>query len=480
MGEDGLTVSGGAGGVSAHYADMVSYASVIDTAGDDLREVSGRLAALVTDGDILEAAVLCPAEVAEVEAALALAATGPSGALWASGEMEVSARFLRTSVAAWRELDEQLGRAEEAFWTTAGWGAGAVLPAGGLATAGLSASNPALAALLYANRDDLGAGAQETLYDNPWLMEAITRSAPGLVQGASFSLSHWLPGGTVGLAVLTDGQWPTGDYTSSVAGLVAIANRFGHLEDTGEFHVEAVAGSVAPAALPREHAVRDIFVQLGELGRQDAEVQIIEIGQPPRYVVQIPGTQDWSSQRGDNPVDLPSNVNLMAGEDQTVIEEQVLDAMRAHGIDPDAEVMLTGHSQGGITAMSIASDPAVVAEFTISSVVTAGSPVGRIEVPAEVSVLALEHEQDAVPMLDAADNPDRPNWTTVRRELSDVEGTLDGVRGPGAAHSTDNYAQTGAQVDASSDASIERWRSENEQFFGQGRRARYAIRAGEE
>lgn len=45
--------------------------------------------------------------------------------------------------------------------------------------------------------------------------------------------------------------------------------------------------------------------------------------------------------------------------------------------------------------------------FNITHVVTAGSPIGRTDIPADVQVLSLENQRDIVPHLDAAPNPDR-------------------------------------------------------------------------
>ncbi len=479
---DDLQISGGAGGVTASYEDMLSYATVLDDAGDDLRAKSGDLGALLVDGDILQAAILCPGEVAGVEASIAATATGPDGALWTGGELEVTARFLRTSVTVLRETDELLAEAEELAWNAAGWAAGALAPAGALALLAAAASNPALAALLVANKDALLSELQETLYDNPWLLEALTRMAPGLIQGGAFSLASLLPGGPLALMALTDGNWPTGDYASAIAGLLALANQGGLLADTGDFRVDPVDGSERPLTIRPDNALQTIFDEQGKLGAEGSEgqVQVVRIDHgdgPPSWIVQIPGTQVWDPERGDNPVDLTSNANMMAMPDQTVIEQQVAEAMRQAGIEPGQDVMLTGHSQGGITAASMATDPAILEEFHITSVVTGGSPIGRFDIDDDISVMSLEHLQDVVPKLDGSDNPDQPNWTTVNRELSDAEGTdQDGQRGPGAAHSTDNYAATGSDVDSSTDPGIEQWRRDQEQFFnGTGTRSRYQI-----
>ena len=359
-----------------------------------------------------------------------------------------------------------------------GWTFGAVLPVAAMGAAGVLITNPALMVLLLGDKDDLLNEVEELVYDEPWLLEALTRMAPGAVQGTSFTLAALVPLGPLALMGLTRGKWPSGDYETSVAGLAALARNLGHLRDTGDFGVTVVDDPLG-IRIAQENAVETIFEQQAVTSSHDGRIQIITVdGDPPSYIVQIPGTQDWSTQRGDNPVDLTTNVALMAGDD-TVMADLVADAMREAGIPPGAPVMLTGHSQGGITAMTMAADPDLRDEFTITSVVTGGSPVGRIDVPDDVSVLSLEHTQDVVPMLDGADNPDRPEWTTVRRELSDAEGGggTAADRGPGGAHSIDNYAQTGAAADASHDSSLERWREDNGSFFGSGQAQQYQIGA---
>ncbi len=446
---------------------MLAYAGVLDAGGDDVRDKSVRLGGMVVDGDVLQAAVLCPGEVAGVEAAITSAA---AQALWVGGELEVSSRYLRTSVEALQFVDEQLANAEELFWTAAGWAAGGLLPLAALGAAATLLTNPALAALLLANKDVLLEELQETLYDQPWLLEALTRMAPGLLQGGAFSLTSLLPGGPLLLAALTGGAWPSGDYTTSVAGLLALANRFGLLDDVGEFGVDPV-GEPRDLTIDPDHPAQSLLVLQNRLYSHDARVQVIEVaGDPPSYVVQIPGTQEWGPQRGDNPVDLTTNVALMAGQD-AIMEQLVAEAMRDAGIPPGAEVMLTGHSQGGITAMNMAADPGIRSEFNVTSVLTAGSPVGRVDVPDGVSVLSVEHVQDVVPMLDGAGNPDRPDWTTVRRDL-DVPADQENL---GRAHGADRYAETGGLVDDSDDPSVVDWREDNANFFGSGTLTQYEI-----
>jgi len=335
---------------------------------------------------------------------------------------------------------------------------------------GLAATNPLLDLYVWENRDALLSDAQTTLYDNPWLEELLTRSTPGFVQGAAFDLTG---GNSSLLTLLSGGHWPTADFPSAVQGLVYIGGLFGGLQDTGSFTV-APTGGMSQASFSQANFLGDLMQQEGTIDDLAGEVQVIEVYGPdgPAYIVQIPGTQDWSPVRGSNPVDLSTNVNLEAGY-RTKMEDATAQAMRAAGIPPGAPVMLMGHSQGGITAADMAADPAYRSEFNITSVVTAGSPIGHVQIPGSVSVLSLEENQDIVPKLDGADNPDSPNWITVHRQLT--PGGTEGGTDLTSAHSIANYAATGSMVDQSSDPAISRWREQNSAFFGQADLQRYQI-----
>jgi hypothetical protein len=471
---DDLDISGGAGGLTARFDDMRTFAGLVDTSADNVRGAGLRTAALIASADLAQAAVICPVEVGEVEVALGLASSGPTGAVTTSVEMEVLARLVRSSITAYEFTDAQLAALVEKGFDVAGFALGATavpLLVGGVGA--LALTNPLLLAELgaagYLDRDALAGELQATIYDNPWMEEALTRMAPGMVQGGMFSTL-----GPFWSVALSGGEWPTTDFPSAVSGLINLGNVFGAFQDSGTFHTEPVDGYEQPIDLTSDHFLSNIFSQQGNLGAAESagQVQVIAIEHPglvASYVVQIPGTQDWSPFRTDNPVDLTTNVALEAMAHDTKMQQAVREAMEDAGIPPDAPVMLTGHSQGGITAAALTADPDFRDRFNVKSVVTGGSPIGRIDIPDDVSVLSLEHDQDVVPKLEGKDNPDRANWITVRRELSDAEGALDtGSPGLGGAHSTSNYATTGHDIDVSTAATIERWRAENAEFFTPG------------
>jgi len=173
------------------------------------------------------------------------------------------------------------------------------------------------------------------------------------------------------------------------------------------------------------------------------------------YIVDIPGTKVWDTPGQDPGAHLNTlgtNIHLTGG-DLTARETAIADALHQAGATTTDPVMLVGHSQGGIIAAQAAHDAATGTfghdghGYNVTHVVTAGSPVGRIDVPADVQVLALENRHDIVPHLDAAPNPDRPNQTTVTFDLQN--GSL------GDNHDTNkSYALAGHSLDTSTHPSV--------------------------
>ena len=468
---DDLEVRGGAGGLGATYDDMLTFAGLVDAAGDEVGDTTAHLVTqgMSMAGDLAEATLLVPDKVAQAEATHAAALA--SGGLLVT-ELEVTARLVRASVWAYRTTDEALAALQERALTTGGFVLGTqLLPLATVASVSLlvaASHDPRLAVMLATpdGRAALEADLQRTLYENPWLVDALTRSAPGLVQGSSLGLL-----GPFGTALLSGGQWPTGDYHDALTGLLSAGGLFGLLGDRGTFGIIGrTSPQLARGTFESDRFVSDVIGQQLRLSAESstqAQVQVVRMTHPDRssaWIVQIPGTREMDTlAHVDNPLDMDTNLNLMQREGMgppTVMEQQVLAAMRVAGIGPDDPVMLTGHSQGGITAASLAARHP--AGFHITSVVTAGSPIARFDIPDDVSVLSLEHAQDVIPHVDAADNPDRAGWTTVTRDLD----SSDGPETVAAAHSLPAYRTTAVLVDHdTTDASLEAWRDQNEEFF---------------
>lgn len=449
-----IEVSGGAGGMGATFQDLRSFATVLDRAGDDVRTRADDVAKIALDESVVAAALLCPVEAATVVGAVA----GCTAALvTVSAAFEGSAVVLRASVETYVFLDEATQRVMDALAAAGGFALGAVLPFAVVGGIGIALVNPlATGAVVLAVARNPDA-VLDPIFANPWITEALAKELPWIVQGSSFTLL-----GPVLPVLLSGGRWPSPSYEDALAGLVSAGSHVGALEDSGSFHV---VPADTLGSTPAE-SVSDLFGEVTELYRKEntGQIEITARKNPDghtSWIVQIPGTEAWTPFRGDNPFDLSTNVTLM-NEQSTVLQAQIAQAMQDAGIQEGDPVMLSGHSQGGIAAAAMASDPQFTAKYDVRSVVTAGAPIATFDIPDGISVLALEHDQDMVPMLDGYENPDRPNWVTVERDLADVP---DVDPQPVAAHASDLYARTGSQVDASTDPTIVAWREENARFF---------------
>lgn len=150
----------------------------------------------------------------------------------------------------------------------------------------------------------------------------------------------------------------------------------------------------------------DVRVLTGPDGRRSA-------------IVDITGTRNWG-YGGKHVADLYTNERALVGK-STAYEQGVLDAMRQSGVQPTDPVMLVGHSQGGLVAVTAARDAVRTRRFNVTHVVTAGSPIGLTAgtLPSTVRVLALENAHDVVPHADGRRNPDTRTVTTVSSSRGD-------------------------------------------------------------
>lgn len=119
----------------------------------------------------------------------------------------------------------------------------------------------------------------------------------------------------------------------------------------------------------------------------------------PAYIVDIPGTQSWSPLTSGTAADLTGNLVTASGQLSTATASVAL-AMEQMGIEPGAPVMLSGHSQGGMTAAALTSDPAFMDQYNVTNVMTFGSPIDATAIPPAVDLIAFQHQDDVVPRLD--------------------------------------------------------------------------------
>jgi hypothetical protein len=234
------------------------------------------------------------------------------------------------------------------------------------------------------------------------LAGGIGLAALGDFPDARRQLSASLPGFTDLLASLT----------RALDGPLAAALPDGHpvLHDLGpDFDPAAAMAPRSFADLINELAWRDA----GHHGAVSVSFVVGTDGHR-RAIVDIPGTKSWNPVPNHDVTNVDTDIRALAGAD-TTYEEGVFAAMSAAGVEPHDDVMLVGHSEGGIVAVDAARDAVRSGRFRVTHVLTAGAPVGVVArgLPDTVQLLALENSADLIPHCDGAVNPDRPNITTV-------------------------------------------------------------------
>ncbi len=478
----GLEVRGGSGGISVALTELWAAAAVLRTEAAGVGHVGRRLLGMAASWDsmrvVLESTLPPVFARRPVEAVAALAeaewrllrAAGPFGAAGEEAHLVGLAGSVAAAVRAYEAAEATaaafVGLGQDVVMGAAGV-AWPLTLVGALALAGLTAAGQAL-------------GAGDPLFEHPWLVSLASGGVDGLVAGASASDPRVLA--LVVLASLARGRpWPPEGYEAALEAIAALAAAAGWLREPGGFRVSRTTSEGVPA--PR--TLGGLMAGQEGLGESPGgRVRVVQVPQPDgssAWILQLPGTQQWRPSARSNPLDLTSDVRLMAQQTAVLtraaaeaLDQAMTAAGRTGSRDP---VMLVGHSLGGIAAASLACSAEFTTAHRVTHVVTAGSPIARFPVPPDVSVLSLEHRQDAVPHLEGARNPDRRTWTTVVRDLAadpEVRGSLVG------AHEVGEYAETARQVDLAvrqgSSPSLADWAAASRPFFAGGTSAPAVVR----
>lgn len=182
-------------------------------------------------------------------------------------------------------------------------------------------------------------------------------------------------------------------------------------------------------------------------GAQVAVEKYTMPGAAARYVAYLSGSRSMSLREagGSEPWDMKSNVELYAGG-RSASYQATLDAVRASGARPGDRVDVVAHSQGGMIAAHLAME----SEFAVTTQMTAGSPV-EPTLRADQTLVQLRHTDDVVSALAAggsAEGTGSPDSFTASRVGDPDDGPQDlDLR----THALENYIETAATVDASSD-----------------------------
>lgn len=418
-----LQVSGGSHGLEASYAAMRALADTYDDAGDRMRGFARDTGRAAVDEDLLESAILSPLTAVQAETAVATAVTGRDGILVESVGWEADAVAIRGTVTLLETADDARHDAFEVLDYAVGRQLGTLL---GLGAPGLATGVPLAVAV---GGDGLVAALEELVTSNPLLLQHLVNGGGGLIAG------------------LTGGLVPT--YTTNDA-----ADVLGDLYPEGDPVVEPLGTGAGeqPASVEGllAHLAEVAALSQGSDSPANGTIEIQTVTHADGQVVHIvnlPGTDDlgtlpWTAD--DDVRDLGTNLDLIAGETDDY-QQGILEAMAQAGIGADEPVLVVGHSQGGMEAVAIAAGQS---GFTVTDVVTAGSPTAQVgELPEGLNVLSLEQHGDLVPLLDGEPNPPSVEQTTV---------LVDAHPGPGIEthHDHDVYIAGGAAVDASSHPSV--------------------------
>jgi hypothetical protein len=226
---------------------------------------------------------------------------------------------------------------------------------------------------------------------------------------------------------------------TSAAAIVAIANRFGLLEDSG---VTVQRTSISALATPPQTlAERMARIPDTSSAGGDSRIRIDRYstpGQPDSFDVYVAGTADFGLKAQGEPFDMTSNI-VGEAQESPASYRAVLDAMQQAGVTSASPMMLTGYSQGGLVASLVAAS----GDYDVKGLVTFGSPSGQVPIPADVPTLTVRHAEDIVPATGGYDV--NPQAVVVQRSLFDDQSIPPGDAVP--AHDREYYAQTAALVD---------------------------------
>ncbi len=308
----------------------------------------------------------------------------------------------------------------------------------------------------------------------PWMIQFGRWLGPAVLNSAGSGSSPWLAplklrvqsrvsAFAVRLAVMSADEFGTGalglpleaDPADQVAGDQGLSTSIAAIRDLGRVDgmleespitTTRTSSDIAPQAAPTGWA--DRASRIPDKGTTD-QVRIDTYEMPDgskSYEVYIGGTRDFGLGPDNQPWDMTSNlVGIEGGRSGSMVA--VENAMRESGITSDSPVLITGHSQGGLVAASIAGS----GDYTVQGLFTLGAPAAQSTVPAGIPWIALEHSNDIVPALSGTWAHSDP--VIVTRDV----GPLELLHDPQffAAHLLPEYEKTAALADASGDPRVD-------------------------
>lgn len=399
------TSTGGSQSVAADTAGLRTAADLLDRSGDVARDTLGALTAAALRLPV-KGTIMSPGSAADITCQVAALTVGPTGLGALVLRTEALARLVRLSAAAYdanEGLTRQLMlRAQQAM---------------------LPVKLPYEVVGSVVNWRARQAGLTRDVFPGT---EGLTGD---LVLLLHTSLNP------PGLDVFSTEQ--------QLTGIVWAGELLGFFRDSTPLTVNEIPTRTPDGTGPKDLGGLVDGINVAGRSPQDREHILVQHIQQPdgtgAWVVSIPGTAQWSPKSQENPADLTANLRLMAGMPSTLkpaVQQAVAAAQRQSGVKPGSEpVLLTGHSQGGILAASMAHDPKIAQEMNIREVVTFASPVTGIDVPQQVNTLDIGIDGDLVHHSDNQDTANKINRAQISCEApTDAANNL-------ATHNSHGYAK---------------------------------------
>ncbi|MCP2260338.1 PGAP1-like protein [Streptoalloteichus tenebrarius] len=174
--------------------------------------------------------------------------------------------------------------------------------------------------------------------------------------------------------------------------------------DSGPGHAEKIDNSeMVDEMTGRQAGIHDYLSTLDSLGNT-GKIAVYQVAGPdgqPRYVVTLPGMSPGNPMM-ESPQDLGGAMRNAQHPDSSYTKAIQM-ALDQAGVPRGANMMIVGHSEGGIAAANLAQDPNFNGgKYNVTNVVTVGSPVDNKGLPpgATTQFTTVTNDRDIVPTLD--------------------------------------------------------------------------------
>lgn len=198
----------------------------------------------------------------------------------------------------------------------------------------------------------------------------------------------------------------------------------------------------------------NIAERIARIPSGEARIRIDRYGSPasPEFEVYISGT-DFSKEY-DSPFGAGSNIALLTTGSAASLQA-VKKALASAGVTKNSPLVITGHSQGGMIALSLANS----GEYRVKAVITAGTPVGVTGGTEAIPSVHLVGQIDPVPALGGlVSNSGGTTWVGQTGES------------PMVSHHAKNYVNLARTIESFNDPTLGRLeRQLQESGYGEAR-----------